>query len=250
MNTRGLVVVFLFLVGCSSSSSNGGGAAPGADGGAGGTGAPGTTALSCSDILDCIGKCPSSDDSCPDACANKGTPAAKDAVIALATCIDKNKCADTDCVGAKCATEIQTCAAAGSGATKTTGGTAPAKGSLPAELVGEWVSSTVLYDFRADGTLARYSEVTTGGCHSKGAETGVGVASGDSLSIYFKTGSFQICDKPSDGSYKPGQEDFTYSLVDGAGINGEQGLKLLDTHCTYTDAANIGLYCTTWVYRK
>src|SRR4051812_21726275 len=116
MNTRGFFgFVFVGLAACSSSSSNGSGAAPGSDGGTGAPGAPGTTALSCSQIVDCIGKCPASDDTCPDTCANKGTPAAKDAVIALATCIDKNKCADTDCVSAKCGTEIQTCATTGNG---------------------------------------------------------------------------------------------------------------------------------------
>src|SRR5688572_7537266 len=61
---------------------------------------PGTT---CLQVIQCIVDCAETDTKCPDACNAKGTPEAQTNVVALATCIDKEKCEDGACTKAKCA---------------------------------------------------------------------------------------------------------------------------------------------------
>ena len=121
----------------------------------------------CQDIVDCIGACPSSNTTCPDACNAKGSPKAQSDVLALLQCL-VNNCSgsDTSCAGTACAGEVNACAQQSAGATLPspstgTGSSPSASGSVPANLVGTWsfVSSdgAMIYVFQADGS-AFFSE--------------------------------------------------------------------------------------------
>ena len=235
---------------CSSSGVTGA-----ADGGAGNDGgAPSSAAapaLSCGQILDCIGTCADADTACPDACAAKGSPDAQDEVLALATCIDKGACKDADCVGTMCQPELGACLQpTGSGGTPIEAGAAPVSGSVAPELVGNWVSSSMSYEFGADGIVSRYQDVNTGGCHSKLLEKGTATGASGQLSIYFTSGVVELCGKPGTDPYQPKKEDFTYEIRAGAGVRGEDELRLVHLQCSYTDASSMALYCSDAVYRQ
>ena len=109
----------------------------------------------------------------------------------------------------------------------------------------------VLYEFKADGTVARALNATTGSCHSTSVENGIAVASGNgALSIYFTSGLFKICGGAPKDPYVAKQEDFTYTIKPGAGVQGEYELRLVQLQCKYTDPSSMALYCTDAVYRQ
>lgn len=246
-----LVALCMLVTGCTAvttgSTPDGGAGGGGAsvDGGAG-TGAGG--ALSCVGILDCAGRCADTDTACPDACVARATPTGKDAVVALSTCNTQNSCADSACLQAKCATELQACLQSGTGGGQPLpDGTAPTTGSVPAELVGQWYSYGVLYEFTADGSASRSTNVSTGGCNSTSLEKGTAVVSGTTLTIYFTSGIFKLCGGSSHDPYKPTVEPFTYLVETGsAGLV----LRLAKQNCQYTDPSSIGLYCTDGYDKK
>lgn len=167
---------------------------PGAsDGGA----APDATAsrppLSCLAILQCVGECADADKPCPDACVESGTPDAKAEAGALADCIVKESCTDAPCVQAKCQPSLAACLASSA---PTSNGTplegAPPAGSVPADLVGSWVSSwygtTTNLDFHADGT-GNWGIQTSidyqGYCYTEASsESGTIVVTADHVTLY------------------------------------------------------------------
>ena len=64
--------------------------------------------LGCKGIRDCSESC-NGDQSCYDACYQKGTAAAKQLDNAIGNCAKQNGCTTADCLSSKCAAEIQTC---------------------------------------------------------------------------------------------------------------------------------------------
>jgi hypothetical protein len=245
------VMMMWALAGCSSSGTTGksNAAATGADGGAGSSGAPGAApgssaapALACGAIVDCIDACGDTDQACADACVAKGSPDGQAKVTSLAQCIDEAGCKDVDCVTSSCSPEVTAClGASGGGGAPIPSGGAPATGSIPADLQGEWMTGSLLYNFKPDGTVDRVNSVNTAGCQSSSIESGVAVANGDALSIYFTTGKFKICGSPSTDPYHAKQEDFTWSFESSSA----GPVLVLAAHtCQYDDPSSIGLYCT------
>jgi hypothetical protein len=192
------------------------------------TGVQKSDGVSCSVIADCAGKCADGDNACIDACIAKGTPDAQAKAGALKKCIDANACADSACMQSKCSSEVNACAAQ---APSSSGG-APATGSVPADLVGTWQDMTTLYEIKADGTLHRATNVTTGTCHTSGLEAGVANASGDSLTLSFTSGQILVCDKDNGQPYQPAQEEYTWSVETRDGVQGQyQALTLTKKNC-------------------
>ncbi len=253
LHANALIAAILCVTGCTTatttSATGGDGGAPtdgataGGDGGAAGA----SGALTCGAILDCLGACASSDAACPDACVAKGSPPAKDAVTKLATCSNTNACADAPCLQSKCSAELQACvASASTGGTPLDSGVAPA-GNVPAELVGKWYSYGVLFEFGADGSASRSTNVSTGGCTSTSLEKGTAVVAGTTLTTYFTSGIIKLCGSSSGDPYQPTTTSYTYRVetVD-VGIV----LRLSKQNCQYTDQASIDFYCTDGYDKK
>ena len=225
-------------LGCSSTST-GGGAAP--DGGSadGGAAAPGS-ALSCSGIIACGAACADNDTPCADACIAKGSPAAQEAVTNVVTCVTDNSCQDSACFETQCPTQIEACVASGNSGGEALTGSAPT-GSVPADLVGRWHSYDDFYEFFADGTVARVTEGKVGSCKSSRLEKGTAVTEGTSLTVYFTSSVFTICDRPGNSDYAPNSKGFTYSVgPSNVGVK----LVLTETKCRYSDPAAAAMYCT------
>ncbi|MEO6419132.1 MAG: hypothetical protein ABIP39_06985, partial [Polyangiaceae bacterium] len=187
---------------------------------------------------------------CPDACVDKGSADAKAKATDLATCMDKAGCTDVECVKTQCAPEISACLDPSSGGMPIPSGGAPATGSFPAELQGQWLTSSLLYDFKPDGTVDRVNDVTTGGCHSTSNESGVGTVSGNTVSVFFTTGAFKICGSSSGDPYTAKREDFTYKIEKGTGPSGEDMIELVKANCMYTDETSIAINCTDRLSRQ
>src|SRR6476661_1814507 len=124
-----MMAVWAALVGGCTAQSTGNGAGPGDDSAAAG-------GLSCSAIVDCATKCKDGDDACIDACISKGTPDGQAKAQALKTCIETNACADSSCLQSKCSAALTACVQATSASKGSSGGAAPAQGSVPSDLVG------------------------------------------------------------------------------------------------------------------
>jgi hypothetical protein len=187
--------------GADSGSSTGfdSGSSSSTEAGALGDGGPGAGApQNCTQVLQCIGACPTSDASCPDACLGHGSPDAQRVVVALAKCMNDNACADANCVKAHCISELQSCAeqsSAPSGA-PIEGGAPPATGSVPANLVGQWMGSSTsggdVLDINADGTMHWLSVIETDYmCTTKMTldRGGIVDVSGDQLVVYYAVGT-------------------------------------------------------------
>jgi hypothetical protein len=242
-NLRPLLASLLLLTACSSSSTSNNASDGGAAGGDGGgtAGAVGAGALTCGAIFDCISKCAADDSTCVNTCFAAGTPDAQTAVNNVATCYQNHSCADSTCLQTNCTTEMQACVAtAAGGAGQPLTGAAPT-GNIPQELVGEWIGSETLYDFKADGTVARSSNVTDSSCQTSSVEDGTAVASGTTLTMYFTTGIFKICGTTSTDPYKPVTDTFTYR-IDNTDVG--TALRLAQQNCSYTDQSDIDFYCT------
>ena len=248
---RTLIALCMLVTGCTTvttTSTPGGGAGDGgtsADGGVG-TGAGG--ALNCVGILDCASTCADTDTACADKCVARGTPTGKDAVVALSNCNTQNSCTDSACLQAKCATELQACLQSGTGGGQPLpDGAAPVTGNVPPELVGQWYSYGILFEFLADGSASRSNNVSTGGCNSTSLEKGTAVVSGTTLTIYFTSGLFKICGSTSHDPYTPTVEAFTYRVeTTSVGVV----LRLAKQSCQYTDQPSINLYCTDGYDKK
>ncbi len=169
----------------------------GADASSDGGGSAATVDTSCTGILTCVGDCPDSDDTCPDACYAVGDSDAQDQFVALLDCMDTNQCSDVPCIQSMCANELVACVSPSSpsGGSPVTG-PAP-QGDIPAELVGHWVrpSADEVFEltFGADGSAshANYKESTLASCTiavMSEWSTGSVVAQGDELTVTLEEG--------------------------------------------------------------
>lgn len=236
--TAAVALLSVISVGCSSSNSGASPSGGGADGGV--TAAPGS-ALTCSAIIDCGSKCADNDEACANACVAKGSPVARDAVNAIVTCGTDNACQDSACYETKCPKQLETCIASGAAPGAPISGAAPT-GNVPADLVGRWHSYDDFYEFMADGTVARLTSGKVGGCKTSRLEKGTAVAQGSSLTVYFTSSVYTVCDKPGSSAYTPNSVGFTFTVgPSNVGIK----LVLTETNCRYTDPAAASQYCAT-----
>lgn len=65
--------------------------------------------LNCLGVFDCFNACAPEDQTCVDACAQRGTPEARQQLDALALCMQDNECNDNACVEAHCGDELNAC---------------------------------------------------------------------------------------------------------------------------------------------
>jgi hypothetical protein len=234
----------VFALGCSSVATGGaspdGGAPASAD--AGGGGVAGQKAFTCSGILDCAGKCVD-DAACEDSCLVQGSPAGQESVKGLVACAETNACQDSECFTTNCDAELKACVASASASGEAFTGTAPT-GNVPAELVGKWHSSDEVYEFRADGTASFYTEVRTSGCSTTSLENGTAVVDGTSLTIYFTSRAYKVCNTQGGEPYTPKTVPFTFR-VDPATETLKPILRLKELNCRYSDPAAADMYCQT-----
>ncbi|MBK9000394.1 MAG: hypothetical protein IPM35_32135 [Myxococcales bacterium] len=213
------LVVSVAAIACSSNNQNdaasggtsgGGTGATAGSGNAGGTGgagaAPSFGAATCMGILECIVACPDGDQTCLDNCLAAGSPDAQNKLVSLANCVAAQNCADVECMGQNCTTELADCidVTAQGGGQQNPGGSVP-PGSVPAELVGQWVSvgSTewLSYTFGADGSASysRYKESTIGTCTITADSdwpTGSATVNGDTLTVSLAAGATNVAYAP------------------------------------------------------
>lgn len=184
--------------GCTSTATGAGpdGGTPavtsgGADGGATASG----SAISCLQILQCVGDCASTDTACGDACVAKGSPDAQTQAGTFADCLTKASCTDATCAQNSCGPSLNACVSASApqaqGKPLASDG-APAQGSVPANLVGAWTrtsyGATDRIVLKADGTGSSFVGIAggAGGCVtlSSSTEEGITVVSKDFITIY------------------------------------------------------------------
>lgn len=236
-----VALVGAFTFGCSSSTS---GASPGGTGTSGGGTASGS-ALTCTGILECASKCADGDQPCEDACVAKGSPDAKAAVEDIVTCSTQNSCADEACFKANCSKELAACVKPPTGQPLT--GELP-PGNVPSDLVGQWYSFGELWDFKADGSVIHGANVKTSGCNTSSNESGTAVASGEALSVYFKSGGVSLCGGSQMDPYAPNVTEFTYKISEGVNGPGSK-LSLTDKTCLAKPGGS-DFYCTNGFDRK
>lgn len=241
LSTTAATLLCMLAVGCSASSNNAAGSGDGGAGGDGGTTAAPGSALTCSAIIECGSKCGDTDEACADACLAKGSPAAREAVTNIVTCVNDNACTDAACFEAKCPKQLEACVASGKTGGDALSGAAPT-GNVPADLVGKWHSYDDFYEFMADGTVARVTEGKIGSCKSSRLEKGTAVAQGASLTLYFTSSVYTVCDKPGSSAYTPNSQGFTYTV---GPSNVGMKLVLTETMCRYSDPAAAAQYCAT-----
>ncbi len=242
----------------------------GSDGGAdGGAAAPARPGLSCVQILQCVGACVDSDTPCPDACVEKGDVEGKANVIAFATCVDKEKCADAACIQAKCATSLNVCVTSSApkvGGTPLQGAAPP--GSVPADLVGTWAGArdgtTERLIFNADGSGTWESAVVSqqSACANSNTTTRKGniVISDSTITVYATSIVLtdQRCAPPAATTNKPGAtEGMKWHRPDGAPdpntifiVNNECAAKFPGQESCDSFTCAINLYCTARLHRQ
>ncbi len=216
--------------------------------------------LSCLQILQCIVDCPSADEACPDACGEKGSSESKPILLAFATCVDREKCTDADCVQTKCADSLNACVT--SSAPKKSQlplqGGAPA-GSVPGELVGvwsgAWSGATERLTFNSDGTGSWMSAVVVtqrSGCFSftRTTRTGTVVIDPTKITLYATEilSQVQECKAPTTDSTEPAAvSEISWEPVDANTI------RVVDAACAAQYVGyetSIGLYCTYRLSRE
>jgi hypothetical protein len=178
------------------------------DGGAASDG--GTPPLSCSGILTCVSKCADNDATCTNICVTSGSPEGQNAVNDIVTCVQQNGCMDATCYQSNCSAQLEACVTSAHTGGQPLNGGAPS-GDIPADLVGKWGGLTDDYQFNADGSCLRSSDVG-GTCETKALETCTAVAQGTTLSLYFTSGTFSLCGKTSTDPYMPRTELYTYDV--------------------------------------
>jgi hypothetical protein len=193
------------------SAGNGGeaGAPFDASGGEAGL-AEGTTpsAISCLQILQCVGDCADGDTACAEACVASGSPDAQTKAGALADCITAQSCTDATCIQTQCTTTLSDCVSSSTPTPegKPLEGTAP-QGSVPADLVGTWThvnfGETDRLVLNADGTGSTFIGIAgdAGGCVTLDSTTEAGtvVVTDTLISIYATkvTNLHKDCSAPS-----------------------------------------------------
>jgi hypothetical protein len=241
--------------------------------------------LSCLDILKCIVECPDSDTACPDACGEKGSSEGQTNILALASCIDKEKCTTGPCVTDKCAAPLQACVDSSQLKPATPPplvGNAP-PGRVPSDLVGEWAATTNgtggRLILKADGTGSwlqgfSYLDDTRGSCLVIGSTTSAGniiveeIPSGappggppyGKITVYATSviKSFRNCSGPLVNTNEP---PATLQLqwfrdYDGSGYQNVADPNLIfiiDSDCAAKyegQKSPVAMYCTTRVRRQ
>lgn len=227
---------------------------------AGALSSSGAPPLTCLQILQCIVDCPSADDACPDACADKGSSESKPLLLDFATCVDREKCADAGCVQSKCADSLNACVK--SSAPKTSQlpleGSAP-PGSVPGELVGvwsgAWSGATERVTFNSDGTGSWMSAVVVtqrSGCFSftRTTRTGTVLIDPTKITLYATEilSQVQECKAPTTDSTEPAAKlEISWETVDANTI------RVVDAACAAQYVGyetSIGLYCTYRLSRE
>lgn len=192
--------------------------------------------LSCLGVVRCVGNCPddANANACADGCLAQTRPSSQTVTNGFATCLETEKCADAECIKARCGSELDACIADDA---KDQDGTplTPVSGSLPAELVGIWssvgLSSGESFQFDADGktTQTFTTNSSLAGCSSGVGVTSNGVTSGtaDTLIYHRETGSQVITNCGSTSSSKPLEpKDLTYRYEVGIAESGDRQLTL------------------------
>jgi hypothetical protein len=212
--------------------------------------------LTCLAILKCLADCPAADMACPDACADKGSADGKAKVVALAQCVETNKCMDVMCLETSCATQLDACLAP----PPQTGGTpldgsAP-MGSIPQKYVGSWqhtssYGSTDAFVFRADGTLSRKQFMlgNLSGCSSSTAiqSDGTAVFMGDDFTFNI-TKSDVTTNKCGVFTTVPGSTGaFPFSAAPTQYT--DNPIRIFDlANCTYTTQYDREFHCSNTYY--
>jgi hypothetical protein len=213
--------------------------------------------------------CPEAESACPDACAEKGTPEGKSTVIAFATCVDREKCTDANCIKEKCAESLDACVTS---STPTSGG-APLEGSappgsVPADLVGTWAGArsgtTERLIFGADGSGSWTSSIVSsgegGGCLSftRLIRSGNAVITDKLITLYATSVVQQVqqCRPPTeDTKQSPVTEQIQWTRNE----NDPNEILIIDSACAAqypgtedcnTAGCPIGLYCTSRLKRE
>jgi len=209
----------------SASASDGGGSGPGS-GSTGGLGLDGGAAaaggLTCVAIFDCAAACPEGgDDTCANACLERGSEEGKAAATSMAACFETHECTDGECLKASCGTELTACVTQKE-PEKPIDGAPP--GVVPADLVGKWhhfygpTAHTHDFTFGSDGTAAEY--ITTGhsmgGCGTTGLgdSTGTVVFAGTTMTYYKAAGTevWNTCGKETVRPATPSSREYQWSL--------------------------------------
>jgi hypothetical protein len=192
--------------------------------------------LSCWQMVECLGECSKDDEACFDECPERGPSDAKDQLVALFTCVDKESCATAECIDEKCATEVSGCVAGSAPKRPEPSPTPPpSTGHVPPELVGTWSftnrgrSRILTLDAGGTGTYedrggTGYACVSTAGI----VERGTVVVASNTISLYAndihdwgkdcRTGAEIRNEAPA------GLESWGYALT-------AEGLRLIDAKC-------------------
>jgi hypothetical protein len=196
-----------FAFGCSATSNPGApdGGTPSTDGGT----APPATLLTCSGVFTCANPCAETDTACAEACLAKASPAGKEAVTGILTCIDTNSCTEATCFQEKCQKEMKACAASETPPTIPNEGPAP-EGKVPADLAGNWSGLTDSFQFGADGRAVHFTKIAQPICSTEVMEEGTAVAEGTTVTIFYTQGTIKNCDAIE--PYQPRKESFTFEL--------------------------------------
>ncbi len=222
-------------VACSSSTSSGaspsadGGGADGSTGGEAGTSGDGGSVSAkgsdtCAQSLTCVAECPDNDQACIDKCDARASTAGATKLVALANCLDAQKCADATCAKAKCGPELDACLNDVSSGGTTTTPPAGAQTPLPSTLVGTWdsISSSIGFEyvFAADGKYTATSVYQAGStclAISKLVTSidGVAAVDGSTLTLTPTHGSQSTTDcggTTKDKTTSPSPRTFTWSV--------------------------------------
>ncbi len=259
-----LVVLSTALAaGCATTS-----AATGADGGAegGAGGANDSVALTCPNVFECASKCPADDTTCEDACIAQGSPAAKDQVNAIVTCVTQNSCEDSACFEANCQSELKACVTPAANSGQPLPANVP-PGSVPGDLVGSYASArfgeTTRVSLLADGTgtYQTGNAARVGSCVTTDSffYTGNAVVTSDTITIYAAAGvehRFTVCGGKSATETLPAAtEEVKYTREDAdtlKTINSACAKRVGDESAAQGKPAdyNIALYCTERLKRE
>jgi hypothetical protein len=226
-----------------------------------GTGAPPEEKnLSCVAILQCAAPCDESDEPCQEACLGRGSEEGKSAVNALVRCATENGCTELECFQTKCAADVATCLAAPAptGGTPLDGGAAPI-GSIPANMIGTWqhistYGSVDGFVFNADGTAkrTRMQTGTVAGCSSdvSSEANGTAVFSDDGTAFTFNievsTASTLKCGAYTSVPATTGAFEFR---IEPTSYAGNPIRIVMGSGCSFTNADDVQLYCSSTYYR-
>lgn len=258
-----LVMLSAALTGCTASNPA---AAAGIDGGTAGT-ANDSVALTCPNVLNCASKCPADDSKCEDGCLTQGSPAAREQVSSLVTCVTENKCEDSACFEANCQSELKACVALPANSIgQPLPGNVPA-GDVPGDIVGSYASAsfgeTTRMILRADGTgtYQTGSAARVGSCVTTDSffYTGNAVVTIDRITIYAAAGvehRFTVCGGNSATETLPAAtEEVQYTREDAdtlKTINAGCAKRVGDESIAQGKPAdyNIAVYCTERLKRE